>query len=77
MNRVTWRLARHAQLCTLPYGGCLLIELDTLACHELLDEAGALLRLPAGTNVALDEPHRQFLTHARVAGWIAWEEESA
>jgi len=69
-GRVTWALSPSVRLTPLPFGGQVLVELPTLTCHELLDEAARLLTLPVGTPVSLGAPEREFLTIAASAGWI-------
>lgn len=77
MSWVAWQLRPSVALTRLPFGGYVLVELDSLACHELLDAAGMLLSLESGTAVMLDEYHREFLHEAAVAGWISLDESLA
>ncbi|GAA4902696.1 hypothetical protein LX16_0194 [Stackebrandtia albiflava] len=65
-----WRPAASTRLVTLPLGGTVLVDVETLACHELLPEADRLLRTPPGTPVGLTDAHHEFLKQAADDGWI-------
>lgn len=75
MNDTGWKLNPLTRLIELPFGGYVLVELQSLACHELLDPAGRLLRdlaQPAAT-----EEEREFRREARAAGWITIDDDGA
>lgn len=73
MSLAGWTLSPSVALTELSAGGYVLVELDSLSCHELLDEAGRLLCLEPGITLTLDEERRQFLQEALRSGWIVTE----
>jgi hypothetical protein len=75
VNDTGWRLSPLTKLVELPFGGYVLVELQSLTCHELLDPAGRLLRdldRPAAT-----EEEQEFRREAHAAGWITTGDDEA